>query len=91
MNNLLAIKDNRIFYLPHPKLQPYIAHYTISKPKPPYIKNLSIIPDASGCIMKGSIRTILYFETDDSDAFIHKLKEHEQIKYIHEIIEYVRG
>jgi len=51
MNNLLAIKDNRIFYLPHSKLQPYIAHYTISKPKPPYIKNLSIIPDASGCIV----------------------------------------
>jgi len=42
-------------------------------------------------IMKDSIRTILYFETDDFDAFIHKLKEHAQIKYIHEIIEYDWG
>lgn len=52
-NRNLNIKSGNYIIPPHPLLQKYIAHYTISTPriKPSSLKEFTLIPDASGCMI----------------------------------------
>ncbi len=56
--NVIKRTKSQIYIAPHPLLSPYIAHYTLSFPKQPKsfahaaeVRKLTLIPDASGCMV----------------------------------------
>ncbi len=49
----------RRFLWPHPALRPYIAHYTLYFPRPRE-KMVTIIPDASGCLVFTFVRDTIH-------------------------------
>ncbi|EQG75157.1 transcriptional regulator, AraC family domain protein [Clostridioides difficile DA00165] len=51
INNILNTCKQYTYILPHKLLRQYIAHYTISIPDTSIKENLTLIPDASGCMM----------------------------------------
>ena len=87
--NILKQTASHLYIAPHPLLKDYVAHYTISfpisKPTTPSsgTKELTIIPDASGCIIyafsNGQLSDSLWGPTsklvrvkDDSDENIFR-------------------
>ncbi|HGZ2693320.1 TPA: DUF6597 domain-containing transcriptional factor, partial [Clostridioides difficile] len=51
INNILNTCKQYTYILPHKLLRQYIAHYTISIPDTSIKENLTLIPDASGCMI----------------------------------------
>ncbi|CZR97109.1 MULTISPECIES: response regulator transcription factor [unclassified Clostridioides] len=51
INNILNTCKQYTYILPHKLLRPYIAHYTIAIPDINTKENLTLIPDASGCMI----------------------------------------
>ena len=51
-SELLGRRENQLYIKPHPLLRRYIAHYTVTFPgTEPLPAQLSLIPDASGCLV----------------------------------------
>lgn len=50
---LLGESQTHLYLIPHPTLRPYVAHYTVMFPAklPACQQALTLIPDASGCIV----------------------------------------
>ncbi|MCC0644964.1 MULTISPECIES: helix-turn-helix transcriptional regulator [unclassified Clostridioides] len=51
IKNMLKNCNHDIYISPHKLLRPYIAHYTITVQDKNSIENLTLIPDASGCMV----------------------------------------
>ena len=53
--SILAHTPTHLYIAPHPLLRPYIAHYTFcaqgAQPKSHLPEKLTLIPDASGCVV----------------------------------------
>lgn len=48
---LFLARPSHLYFRPHPALAPYIAHYTLSPPCAGGRETLTLVPDASGCLV----------------------------------------
>ena len=48
---LFSASPSHLYFHPHPALKKYIAHYTLSPPCVSGPAHLTLIPDASGCLV----------------------------------------
>ncbi|CZS11772.1 hypothetical protein CDFC105_93890 [Clostridioides difficile] len=80
----MCIRDRYTYILPHKLLRQYIAHYTISIPDTSIKENLTLIPDASGCMICLLYTSDAADEEDSGDLGGHRsTKEQKHLYLIH--------